>query len=212
MRADRLAHGAQPSRSFPPPSWLPLARGLTCSPSPAGSARRPPRHRCPGHGPGCEQNQVRLGVGAPREVPMHREEVVERIRLETERAGPEQGTAAPPHWQVPPDVAAGHTATGRAATCEGAQTHPPGGEPPPLAVKHRGTVWEHLFAGELAARAISREHRCGGGPRARAEPPGLPVMKLSTTTIPAFSPNTTAGTQRSRRFPGTRAGRGHHAR
>jgi len=34
-------------------------------------------------------NQTRPGVAAPREVPVHREEVVEQIRLETERADSE---------------------------------------------------------------------------------------------------------------------------
>ncbi len=37
---------------------------------------------------GVKGNQVRLGVGAPREVAVHREEIAERIRLERTPAKP----------------------------------------------------------------------------------------------------------------------------
>lgn len=35
---------------------------------------------------GVKGNQVRVGVNAPKEVPVHREEIYERIRHETEAA------------------------------------------------------------------------------------------------------------------------------
>jgi len=41
---------------------------------------------------GVKGNQVRVGVNAPKEVPVHREEIYERIRRETEAAK----RAAPP--------------------------------------------------------------------------------------------------------------------
>lgn len=43
---------------------------------------------------GVKGNQVRVGVNAPKEVPVHREEIYERIRRETEavkRAAPPAG-------------------------------------------------------------------------------------------------------------------------
>ena len=39
---------------------------------------------------GVKGNQVRLGVNAPREVTVHREEIFERIKREESGEGPEQ--------------------------------------------------------------------------------------------------------------------------
>lgn len=40
---------------------------------------------------GVKGNQVRLGVNAPRDVAVHREEIYERIRNEDEHQGDHQG-------------------------------------------------------------------------------------------------------------------------
>ncbi len=51
---------------------------------------------------GVNGNQVRLGIDAPRRVPVHREEVYERINSATAGAAPDMATAPRPRRTTPP--------------------------------------------------------------------------------------------------------------
>lgn len=49
---------------------------------------------------GVKGNQVRLGIKAPKSVPVHREEIFERIKLE-QAGGEVNGNVAPPEARGP---------------------------------------------------------------------------------------------------------------
>ena len=41
---------------------------------------------------GVKGNQVRIGINAPKDVPVHREEIYQRIKMEENSSGPENSS------------------------------------------------------------------------------------------------------------------------
>jgi len=61
---------------------------------------------------GVKGNQVRVGVNAPRDVAVHREEIFERIKREGHDAGSAAASASAPSTARAPARGNGHAANG----------------------------------------------------------------------------------------------------